>query len=164
MQQKPRKSKSRSFLIAICTFTLLLIIAYPLHLFPSLFYKPTSFTFNNSTYKFTSVATTLQQLEQGLMNTSVTNSTFELFVFPVKSVYPFWMKDTYYPLDIIWVNGSTVTYIVNAIPCSSYSPNQTACILYNNYSTGRYANYVIEAQAGFVNRTGMTVGSKVQIN
>ena len=122
------------------------------------------FTFNNSTYNFTSVASTLQEQEQGLMNTTVDNSTFELFVFAQSSIYPFWMKDTYSPLDIIWINGTKVTYIASAIPCSSYSSNQTACIIYNNYSQGHAANYVIEAQLGFVNRTGMRVGSAVYIS
>ncbi len=124
----------------------------------------TSFTFNNVTYKFTSVAMTIQQQEKGLMNASVTNSTFELFVFHNVSVYPFWMKDTYSPLDIIWINGTTVTFIAHAMPCSWYSMNQTSCVVYNNYSQGHYANYVIEARAGFANRTGLHVGSKVILN
>ncbi len=123
-----------------------------------------SFTFNNTTYKFTIVATTLQQQEQGLMNKTVNASTFELFAFPGPSIYPFWMMDTYYPLDIIWINGSRVVYIVNATPCSSYSKNQSNCIVYNSYNDGHVANYVIEAQAGFVNRTSMHVGSLVYIH
>jgi uncharacterized membrane protein (UPF0127 family) len=125
---------------------------------------PSSFTFNNVTYKFSGVAVTFQQQALGLMNSSVNSSTFELFVFPRPSIYPFWMKDTYYPLDIIWINGTVVTYIANAIPCYWYSRNQTACVLYNGYDGGRYANYVIEAQSGFANRTGMKIGSIVKVN
>jgi uncharacterized membrane protein (UPF0127 family) len=50
------------------------------------------------------------------------------------------------------------------LPCSSYSASQTATAsVYNGYAGGQYANYVIEAGAGFVNRTGMKVGSVVRI-
>ncbi len=122
------------------------------------------FTFNNTTYKFTAVEITLQQQEQGLMNFTVTNSTFALFVFNKSGIYPFWMMDTYSPLDIIWINNTKVVYIADAPPCVSYSPNQTACVPYNTYPSGHAANYVIEAHSGFVNRTGMHVGSSLYIS
>ena len=122
---------------------------------------PSYFTFDNQSYRFTSAALTLQQQEHGLMNSSVTSNTFELFVFDKPSIYPFWMKDTYSPLDIIWVNGSRVVYMVNATPCVDYSPDQSSCALYVPRAN---ANYVIETQAGFVNRTGMKVGSSVYIH
>lgn len=125
---------------------------------------PTQFTIGNKTYDFTGVATTLQEQEEGLMNATVTNSTFELFVFTHPAIYPFWMKDTYYPLDIIWINGNDVVYIVNATPCVSYSPGQDNCTIYNNYNEGYVADYVIEAQAGFANRTGIRIGSNIFIN
>ncbi|MDE1768178.1 MAG: DUF192 domain-containing protein [Candidatus Micrarchaeota archaeon] len=120
-----------------------------------------SFIFNGVNYKFTSVALTQQQQEQGLMNSSVNQSTFELFVFPSPAIYPFWMKDTYSPLDIIWINQSTVVFITNATPCVSYSKDQSNCTV---YVPSKPSNYVIEAAAGFVNRTGMHIGSQVQIN
>lgn len=122
------------------------------------------FTFANTSYKFTYVATTPQEWQKGLMNYSVTNTTFELFVFPKVSIYPFWMYDTYYPLDIIWINGSRVTYVAHAIPCSWYSPGQTDCMVYNNYTSAHYANYVIEAHGGFANSTGLRTGSIVSIS
>ena len=133
-------------------------VTYYLSVVPA---APTSFSFDNKTYQFTYVATTLAQQEAGLMNKTVTNTTFELFVMPGVSIYPFWMKDTYYPLDIIWVNGTTVSYIADAVPCSSYSPDQSNCTIYDSYNEGHYANYVIEAQAGFTNRTGLKVGDRI---
>lgn len=122
------------------------------------------FSFNNKNYSFTHVDKNLTEWQRGLMNYTVTNSTFELFVFPDAQIYPFWMKNTYYPLDIIWINNTEVVYIANATPCVSYSPSQGNCTVYNSYTGGHVANYVIEAQAGFVNRTGMHVGSTVSIN
>lgn len=129
----------------------------------------TSFTFGNHTYAFTDVASNFSEWESGLMNRTVTNTTFELFVFPNPSIYPFWMKNTYAPLDIIWISGTNVVYIANAIPCSWYSKDQSSCIIYNPYNSsvsgnGHVANYVIEASSGFVNATGMRVGDTVRIS
>ena len=121
---------------------------------------PGGFAFNGVTYNFTMVAATAAQQEQGLMNYTVTTSTFELFLFDTSADYPFWMKDTYYPLDIIWINGNTVAYIANAIPCSSYDSAQLNCTVYDPHV---FANDVIEARAGFVNSTGMKVGDQVRI-
>ena len=132
--------------------------------------KPfSSFIFDNHTYAFTYVASNFSEWEAGLMNRTVTNKTFELFVFPTPSIYPFWMKNTYAPLDIIWINGTNVVYIVNAIPCSWYSNDQSSCIIYNPYNSsvsgnGHIADYVIEASSGFVNDTGMKVGDTVRIS
>ncbi len=124
--------------------------------------KP-NFVFGNRTYNFTYVASNLSAWESGLMNKTVNSSTFELFDFHTPGVYPFWMKDTYYPLDIIWVNGSNVTYVAAAVPCSTYSTDQSNCTVYNNYSEGHIADYVIETAAGFANLTGLKAGDRIVI-
>lgn len=128
---------------------------------------PASFTVSGGTYNITAYAYTTAQQEKGLMNATVTNSTIMLFGFPKPGLYSFWMKDTYSPLDIIWVNYSalqdsgTVVYIVNAIPCASYSANQSDCTIYTPASD---ANYVIEARSGFANASGIHVGSNLAFN
>ena len=145
--------------MAMVAIALIIYAFYPGSTVPSNI--PSRFSFNNHTYAFTYVAANLSEQESGLMNKTVTNSTFELFVFPQSGIYPFWMKDTNYALDIIWVNGTKVTYIANATPCSSYSPDQSNCTVYNTYNQGYYANYVIETKAGFVNQTGLKVGDTI---
>ena len=126
---------------------------------------PTTFTVANKTFYITAYAVTTAQQEKGLMNRTVSNNTFMLFVFNSTSQYSFWMKDTYTPLDMIWINShnstGTVVYIVNATPCSSYDPNQTACDIYTPASP---ANYVIETRSGFAQRYGLTVGEKIYFN
>ncbi len=125
---------------------------------------PSHFSVNGHTYAITVYEHTQAQLEKGLMNATVTNSTFALFYLGKPGIYPFWMKNTYYSLDIIWVNYSKengygrVVYIANAIPCDSYSGNQTACTL---YAPNSYADYVIEAQSGFSKRNGVAIGSRI---
>jgi uncharacterized membrane protein (UPF0127 family) len=127
---------------------------------------PTAFVLYNRSYGITVYESTTQQLEKGLMNATVTNSTFALFNMGSPGIYPFWMKDTYYPLDIIWLdyNQSTrlasVVYIANATPCVSYSANQTDCII---YTPTAYANYVLEAKAGFAEQEGIGIGTKLRL-
>ncbi len=121
-------------------------------------YAVHGFSFNGMAYEFTMVATNQSEWQQGLMNYTVTNSTFELFEFGYSSDFPFWMKDTYYPLDIIWLEGNTVVYIANAAPCSWYDSTQSDCRVYD---PGTFATAVIEARSGFVNSTGLKVGESV---
>lgn len=123
---------------------------------------PASFTISNNTFNITSYALTVPEQEKGLMNTTVTANTFMLFVFPAPLVQSFWMKDTYTPLDIIWINAQnntgTIVYIVNASTCASYDPNQTECKIYTPTSS---ANYVIETKSGFVEKYNIAVGDNI---
>ncbi len=109
---------------------------------------PRSFVIGNRTFNFSAVAVTTVEQEKGLMNATVTNKTFILFIFQDSSIYPFWMYNTYSNLDIIWINDTaksgTVVYFVNATPCINKPP--TDCPL---YIPEEYANYVIETKAGF---------------
>jgi uncharacterized membrane protein (UPF0127 family) len=127
---------------------------------------PVSFTVNNSTYNFTSYALNETQMHKGLMNrTNITNNTFMLFPMGASEPYPFWMKDTYVQLDIIWIDAPNSTgrivYIANATPCVSYDKNQTNCV---NYVPKNPANYVIETRAGFVQRHNISIGESVTFN
>lgn len=64
-----------------------------------------------------------------------------LFIFDYAGVYPFWMKNTLIPLDIIWINeDKEVVYIANAVPCKN-----DPC---PNYDPGKEALYVLEVNAG----------------
>lgn len=126
---------------------------------------PKAFMINNKTYTITAYAITPAQREKGLMNVTVTNTTFMLFYFDQPSVYPFWMKDTYTQLDMMWVNASagtgigTVVYAINATPCINYSKNQTGCIVYVPTSN---ANYVIETKAGFIEQNNVHIGTQIK--
>ena len=141
-------------------------IVYALLLAPRLpAVPPVSFTAGNRTFAFSSYAMNITQAEKGLMNATVTNSTLMLFAFHNSSIYPFWMKNTYAPLDIIWIEGNgysgKVVYIVNATPCVSYDPVQSNCTVYTPTSV---ADYVIEARAGFVQRNNISLYRQVSFN
>ncbi len=122
---------------------------------------PASFAVSGHSFDFSAYAVTQQQQEQGLMNQTVTNGTFMLFVFSKPSIYRFWMYDTYDALDIIWLNGTrdgaTVVYVAaNAQPCVN-APQQDCAV----YAPDAAANYVIEAKAGFAPAYGIGVGTRV---
>jgi uncharacterized protein len=126
---------------------------------------PKGFTVEGKNYSISAYAYTNQQREQGLMNSTVTSNTFMLFYFPELGIYPFWMKNTYSPLDILWIdynysaNKGTIVYIANATPCSSYNALQSSCIIYTPNS---YANYVLESQQGFASRNNIKNGTVVK--
>ncbi len=124
---------------------------------------PQSFTVNDSTFKFTYVAVTLQQREAGLMNKTVNNSTFMLFIFPNKGINAFWMYNTYYNLDIIWLNSSSQNELsvadvrADAQPCH----NESSCAIYVPHNM---SDYVIEAKAGFAKNEGIMPGTRMTLN
>lgn len=76
-----------------------------------------------------------------------------LFIFPDEDYRSFWMANTPLPLDIIYVNRDReiVTIQRNTVPYSEESIPSTAP-----------ATYVIEVNAGFADRHGITEGEKVQ--
>lgn len=65
-----------------------------------------------------------------------------LFVFPSVGVYPFWMKDTLIPLDIVWLDEEkrVVDMALSVPPCRSQP-----CPVYRPRGEARY---VLEVNAG----------------
>ncbi|MEK7494433.1 MAG: DUF192 domain-containing protein [Patescibacteria group bacterium] len=61
-----------------------------------------------------------------------------LFQFPEPGMYPFWMKGMRFPLDIIWLDGNRVVFIVHAASPSSLEL----------FTSPEPANAVLEVNAG----------------
>ena len=80
------------------------------------------------------------------------------FVFEESKVYPFWMKNTLIPLDMIWVNENfeIVAIIENAVPCE-VNPCE-------HYNPGTEALYVLEINAGLSSELNLGVGNIVSVN
>lgn len=80
-----------------------------------------------------------------------------LFVFPSEKILSFWMKDTYIPLDMIWINdsGKIVDIKENVPPCKA-----DPCPV---YASSVKARYVFEANAHFAQEHGIKVGDEVVI-
>ncbi len=75
-----------------------------------------------------------------------------LFVFAQPDVYSFWMKDTYIPLDMIWLDYSRQVVFIheNALPCQ-----QDLC---PSYGPSGKAMYVLEVNSGWIKKTGLKTG------
>ena len=104
------------------------------------------------------LALTSEQQAQGLMaRTHMDPDKGMLFVFPSESVYPFWMKDTLIPLDMIWMdsNGTVVFIGKDEQPCG---PLECPSI-----NPGVQAKYVLEVSAGTADRIGLKEGDKLTI-
>lgn len=78
-----------------------------------------------------------------------------VFVFSSEAVHPFWMKNTYLPLDMIHVSSGfeVVGVIANAEP-------QTL----SRRSIENPSKYVIEVAGGYAEENGIAVGTRVRFS
>ncbi len=76
-----------------------------------------------------------------------------LFIFDSPGIYAFWMKDTRFPLDIIWLDQNfSITYIARDISTSTYP---------EAFSPSVPSLYVLETNAGYVRRNNLKVGDSL---
>jgi uncharacterized protein len=104
------------------------------------------------------VASTEGARERGLMDRTMLDADKGmLFVFEKEEVYPFWMKNTLIPLDMIWIDSDyRVVYIGrNSQPCVS-----DPCQVIN---PGKKARYVLEINGGLADKLGIKEGDKVNL-
>ncbi len=79
-----------------------------------------------------------------------------LFVFNQRKKHTFWMKDTFIPLDILWINNHRIVHIEHSAPAAP--PNQTPQPITPN----KKANFVLELTAGQAEVLQLKVGQKLQ--
>jgi uncharacterized membrane protein (UPF0127 family) len=94
-----------------------------------------------------------QQIMQGLMyRPQMAENRGMLFIFPGEEERSFWMKNTYIPLDIIFVdaNRKIVTIQDNTQPLSTES-----------IPSYKPAKYVVEVNAGFAEKYGIKEGNLI---
>jgi uncharacterized membrane protein (UPF0127 family) len=102
------------------------------------------------------VAKTSAVREKGLMfRTSLGESEGMLFVFDKEEKLNFWMKNTYIPLDIAYINKHGV---INEI--YYMAPLDISKI----YSSVNPAKYALEVNAGWFNKNKIKIGSKIDFN
>lgn len=103
-------------------------------------------------------ADTPREREQGLMNRrKLENGTGMLFVFEDSANRSFWMKNTYIPLDMIFVTAKkTVRTIKEADPAPNVSDEDLKI-----YTSEGPAKYVIETHQNFSEREGVKEGTEV---
>lgn len=102
------------------------------------------------------LARTPAQRSQGLSGrTDLAESSGMLFLFDKPGMYPFWMKDMQFALDIIWIDSHRTVIGV----ASSVSPN--------TYPAGIEppgpVQYVLEVNAGFAASHNIVSGQKLML-
>ncbi|MFA5386168.1 MAG: DUF192 domain-containing protein [Candidatus Paceibacterota bacterium] len=96
------------------------------------------------------------QLAKGLMfRKSLDENKGMLFTFPNEAYRSFWMKNTKIPLDLIFISKDKkiVDIKENFLPCS-----QTLCPSYKSILP---AKYVLEVNAGFVQKNKVLIGEEM---
>jgi len=99
------------------------------------------------------VARTMKELEQGLMfRTDIADDGGMLFLFPSEQDASFWMKNTFIPLDMLFItrDGTILSIHENAVP-QDLTP----------LSAGGLVLYGLELKGGAVARTGIKIGDKI---
>ncbi len=82
-----------------------------------------------------------------------------LFVFPSERERTFWMKDTYIPLDIVFIAGNgTVRRVAAADPEPGVPPEEST-----RYHSGGPVRYVLELPQGEAGRLGIAAGTTVTV-
>ena len=76
-----------------------------------------------------------------------------LFVYENENIYPFWMKDMRFDLDIIWILGNKVVYLARNVP---YAKGTAEAV-----NPGVPADKVLEMNAGTSDRLGIKIGDLV---
>ncbi len=80
-----------------------------------------------------------------------------LFVFNRPDKYEFTMRGMEFPLDFIWINGDKVVDLTPDI--SPPAPGAVSI----NITPGSPADYVLEVNAGTINKLGINIGETVII-
>jgi len=128
------------------------------HLFIGLLFIIFIVSYNHSHIKkhvvYGTVAGTLQESKKGLMFRKTPLKKNEGMLFPRKkhNVHSMWMKDTYIPLDMIFLNKSmkVVGYIEDAEPLSTKS-----------LSIDKPSSYVLEMNGNTVTHMKIRIGDTI---
>ena len=113
--------------------------------------------FNNMCFNV-SLAVTIAEHARGLMFVErLDDDRGMLFVFEKDGIYPFWMKDTLIPLDIIWIDSDGKVVFIN----QNTQPCKLTCEYIN---PGKQARYVLEINANISDKIGLAVGDEITID
>lgn len=91
--------------------------------------------------------------ELGLMfRKSMEENQAMLFIFPVDQKLSFWMRNTYIPLDMIFVNSANKIITIH---------KNTQTLSDQSYAATENGRYVVETVAGYTDRHNIKVGDYI---
>ena len=100
--------------------------------------------------------TPLKQAKGLMFRKSLPENEGMLFIFDKEDYYGFWMMNTSIPLDIIWISKDMeIAHIEKSVqPCGILCPV---------YKPKERAKYVLEVNAGFVDKNKVEVGHFIEL-
>lgn len=100
------------------------------------------------------VAETTLKRNQGLMyRTQMSDKQGMIFIFDVEEEQSFWMKNTYLPLDMMFVNSENTIVKIH---------RNTEPLTTTPYSSGKPAQFVVEVIGGYSDKFGVKEGDKIR--
>lgn len=104
------------------------------------------------------IARTDQQRARGLMfRESLPENHGMLFVFAESERHGFWMKNTFIPLDMLWIaEDGTIAAIIRDVPPCHSDPCPT-------YAPDAPGSFVLEIGAGEAKRLGLGEGDRLEL-
>ena len=119
---------------------------------------------NNKTEHFINarIAKTSQEIRQGLMNIKepLPENEGMIFLMPYRNNHLFWMKNTYIPLDIIFINK---TKKENHFKIIGYHKNRKP-LEEISMGIGTPTDYVLEMNGGWLDKNKIKKGDIIEIN
>ena len=99
------------------------------------------------------VAKTIQERKTGLMyKKKLLNNEGMLFIFPDERIIQLWMKNTYIPLDVIFISKNKVI-----VDLKKNMEKQSETIVKSRFKS----KYALEFNAGLINKLDIKIGDKV---
>lgn len=121
--------------------------------------KSGTVSFVNDDRLYVEIADTEDLRAFGLMQRpSLNENTGMLFVYPDEEIRGVWMKNTLLALDVLFLSesGLIVSMLRNLQPCK-----QTPCSI---YSSQQKARYMLEVNAGFIDKHNIKIGQDVMLD
>ena len=102
------------------------------------------------------VAKTMEERRSGLMyRKKLLDNEGMLFIFPREKIIQLWMKDTYIPLDVIFISENKVIVDIKK------NMEKLSETIVKSKVKSRYA---LEFNAGLINKLNIEIGDKVLFN
>jgi len=102
------------------------------------------------------VAKTIEERRTGLMyRKKLLNNKGMLFIFPRKKIIQLWMKNTYIPLDVIFISENKIIVDIKK------NMEKLSETIVESKVKSRYA---LEFNAGLINKLDIEIGDKVLFN
>ena len=102
------------------------------------------------------VAKTIEERRSGLMyRKKLLNNEGMLFIFPQEKIIKLWMKNTYIPLDVIFISKNKVI-----VDMKKSMEKLSETIIESKVKS----KYALEFNAGLINKLNIKIGDKILFN